>query len=531
MPLSPCGAAGELSHTPMMQAGTRVSRPLPLGLAATLAATLAGSVAAQNLSLDKVGGALGGVVSFPIHGQPGEAYALLLDIVEIPTPLPALGLTLDITDQFAWLTYGAPGWFGVTNASGDATPAIVIPNDPFFSSLPFSLQAVAGNGTYRKSNLIRLTAQAPGTFAPGLYQPSVPVVGGATATAPNNELLFVGGSGPVAQRYKSRTEDWELAGASLGVGLLSQSTALADGRVLFTGGLDLTTGQPTTTASLYDPVTQTTTALTMAAPRAGHGASLMPNGRVLITGGSSAVDLQNPLSFFTGLLASTEIFDPTTNTFAPGPNMLQARAFHTSTLLTTGRVLIAGGLAVLPIVNVPNVSATAYLFNPSTNSFGLPSLMNGARFLHTAVPLSNGRVLLVGGLTLDLSVFLTTLNVLDIIIGTRTDCQLFAPSLLGFGTFTTVNGMQVGRAGATGAPLPNGGALLAGGFQVTIDPTTQTFQFNATATADLFAQNPNLIAPTGSMAAPRLFPTSVNLPDGTIMVLGGGPTNNEIYQR
>ena len=107
----------------MMQAGTRVSRPLPLGLAATLAATLAGGVAAQNLSLDKVGGALGGIVSFPIHGQPGEAYALLLDIVEIPTPLPALGLTLDITDQFAWLTYGAPGWFGVTSASGDATPA------------------------------------------------------------------------------------------------------------------------------------------------------------------------------------------------------------------------------------------------------------------------------------------------------------------------------------------------------------------------------------------------------------------------
>jgi len=186
---------------------------------------------------------------------------------------------------------------------------------------------------------------------------------------------------------------------------------------------------------------------------------------------------------------------------------------------------------VLPIVNLPNVSATAYLFNPTTNSFGLPSLMSGARFLHTAVPLSNGRVLLVGGLTLDLTVFLQTLNVLDIIIGTRTDCQLFAPSAFGFGTFTTVNGMQVGRAGATAAPLPNGAALIAGGFQLAIDPTTQTFVFNATATADVFSQGPNAIAPTGSMAAPRLFPTSVNLPDGTIMVVGGGPSNCEIYQR
>jgi hypothetical protein len=410
-------------------------------------------------------------------------------------------------------------------------PAVVIPNDPFFASLVFSLQAVAGNGTYRVSNLVRLTAQAPDTFVDALNQPAVPVIGGGTVAAPNNELLFIGGSGPVAQRYKSRTEQWELAGASFGVGLLSQTTGLADGRVLFTGGIDLTTGQPTANAGIYDPVTQTTTTLMMASPRAGHGASLMANGRVLITGGSANVDLTNPLSLFTGLQVSTEIFDPVTNTFGPGPNMLEARAFHTSTTLTTGRVLIAGGIALLPIISLPNVSSTAYLFNPATNSFGLPSLMNGARFLHTATPLSNGRVLLVGGLTLDLATFLTTLDPLDIIVGTRTDCQLFAPTPLGFGTFTTVNGMQVGRAGAAVAPLPNGGALIAGGFQMSIDFATSTFVLNATATADRFAQSPNTIAPIGSMAAPRLFPTTVNLPDGTVMVVGGGPANAEIYQR
>lgn len=511
----------------MMQAGSRTSQLLPLGLVAAFAAM----APAQNLSLDRVGGALGGLTSFPLKGQPNEPYALLLDVFEQPTFIPSLGITLDISDQFVWFTFGAPGWYGLTNGTGDTVPQIVIPNDPWFASLVFSLQAVAGSGVYRKSNLVRLTAQAPGTFVDALNQPPVPVAGGGVAQAPNNELLFIGGSGAVAQRYKSRTEEWELAGATLGVGLLSQTTPLADGRVLFTGGLDLTTGQPTAAASVYDPVTQTTTALTMAAPRAGHGASLMPNGRVLVTGGSASVDLTNPLSLFTGLQVSSEIFDPVTNAFTPGPNMLEARAFHTSTTLTTGRVLIAGGIALLPIVNIPNVSSTAYLFNPTTNSFGLPSVMNGARFLHSAVPLSNGRVLIVGGLTLDLTTFLQTLNILDLIVGTRTDCQLFAPSQLGFGTFTTVNGMQVGRAGAAVAPLPNGGALIAGGFQMVIDPTTSTFALNATATADLFAQSPNAIAPTGSMAAPRLFPTTVNLPDGTVMVVGGGPTNAEIFQK
>jgi hypothetical protein len=444
--------------------------------------------------------------------------------------MPALGITLDITDQFAWFTFVAPGWVGVTNGSGNATPQIVIPNDPLFAGFTWSLQAIAGSGPYRVSNLVRLTVQAANTWVPALNDPSVPVLGGGTAVAPNNELLFIGGSGPIAQRYKSRTEEWELAGASFGVGLLSQTTGLADGRVLFTGGLDLTTGQPSSAAAVYDPVTQTTTTLAMASPRAGHGASLMANGKVLITGGSTAFDLTNPLSLFTGLLASTEIFDPTTNAFTAGPNMLEPRAFHTSTTLTTGRVLVAGGMAVLPIVNIPNVSATAYLFNPSTNSFGLPALMNGGRLMHAATPLSNGRVLLVGGLTLDLTTFLTTLDPLDIIIGTRTDCQVFAPSLFGFGTFTTVNGMQVGRAGAAVAPLANGGAVIAGGFQLAIDIATSTFVLNLTATSDRFSQSPYLITPVGSMAAPRFFPTMVNLPDGSVMVVGGGPNQVEIFQ-
>jgi hypothetical protein len=302
----------------------------------------------------------------------------------------------------------------------------------------WSLQAVAGTSTFRKSNLVRLTPQLPGTFKPTLNAPAAPILtAGGWTSAPNNELLFLGGSGPVAQRYKVRTEEWELAGASLGVGILAQATGLQDGRVLFTGGLDLTTGQPTAGASIYDPVTQVTTSLTMATPRAGHGASLLPNGRVLITGGSTSFDLSNPLSLFTGLLGSSEFFNPATNTFTPGPNMLEPRAFHTSTTLTTGRVLVAGGIATIPIVNIPNVSNTAYLFNPSTNSFGLPSLFSGGRFLHSATQLSNGRVLLVGGLTLDFTAFLTSGQITDLVIGTRTDCQMFQTGLAGFGTFTT----------------------------------------------------------------------------------------------
>ena len=502
-------------------------RSLPVAL---LLAAAAAPAAAQNLALDRVGGALGAVTSFPLLGLPNEPYYLLLDVVEQPTTLPALGITLAITDQFAWFTFAAPTFVGLTDGSGAALPQVAIPNDPWFASLTFSFQAIAGTGPYRVSNLVRLTAQARDTFVPSLEQPPVPIVGGGTATGPNGEVLFLGGAGPVAQRYRSRTEQWELAGTTFGVGLLSQTTGLADGRVLFTGGLDLATGQPTAAAAVYDPVTQTTTTLAMASPRAGHGASLMGNGKVLVSGGSTAFNLTNLLSLFQGLLATTEVFDPATNTFSPGPTMLEARALHTSTTLTNGQVLVAGGITLLPIVNIPTVSSTAYRFNPATNSFGLPSVFGGARFLHSAAPLSNGRVLLVGGLTLDLTQFLQTLDPLDLVIGTRSDCQLFAPGLLGFGTFTTVPGMQVGRAGAAVAPLANGGALIAGGFELTIDPSTQTFVLDASAAADRFAQGPNTLVPVGAMAAPRLFPVAHTLPDGTVLVVGGGPATAEVFQ-
>ena len=489
---------------------------------------LALPAAAQTLSLDKTGGALGGLTTFPIAGPANGGYVLVLATSERATPVPGLGITLDVPLDLISLSLALPGFVGTLPASGRIAPTLLLPDLAALEGIVLSAQAVCGE-PWIVSNLVRVTPQASGTFKPALTQPSAPILGGGHAVAPNGRLLFVGGSGPVAQAYASRTEDWSLAGVSFGVGLLSQTTGLADGRVLFTGGIGLD-GQPTSAAAVYDPATQQTTTLAMAIARAGHGASLLGNGKVLITGGFETVSLTDPLALFAGIRASTEIFDPTTNTFAPGPNMLEARALHASSSLTNGQALITGGLTLIPIINVPTVSATAYRFNPSSNSFGLPAFMSGARFLHSAVGLSDGKVLLAGGMTLDLTTFLQTLNILDIVIGTRTDCQLYTPSFLGFGTFTTVQGMQEGRAGAAIAALPGGGALIAGGFRLTIDFPTQTFVATATASADVFRQGPNSLSATGAMATARLFPTTANLPDGTIMVLGGGGAA-EIYQR
>lgn len=487
------------------------------------------AAASAQLTLDKIGGGIPGTASFPIQGPASAPYFLLMSLTEQQTPIPGWGITLDVGLELAGLCGSIPGFAGTLPASGKVAPSLTIPNLPELEGQIFSLQLI-GDIPPKVSNLVRLTPQRVGTFLPALNSPSVPVLGGGFANVANNEIVFCGGSGPVAQRYESRTEKWSLAGVTFGVGLFSQTTGLNDGRVLLTGGIDTTTGQPTNAAAVYDPITQQTTTLTMSIARAGHGASLMGNGKVLVSGGFQVLSLTDPLALFAGIRASTEIFDPVTNTFTPGPNMLEARALHASTSLTNGQVLVTGGLTLIPIVNIPTVSATAYRFNPATNSFGLPAVMGGARFLHSAVGLSDGKVLIAGGITLDLTVFLQTLNIADIIVGTRSDCQLYTPSIAGFGTFANVAGMQEGRAGAAIAALPGGKALIAGGFRLVIDIPTSTFQATATATADLFSQGPNAIVPTGSMAAPRLLPITANLADGTVMVLGGGPTNAEIYQ-
>ena len=504
-----------------------VSRPVTCVLATLLALP----VTAQTLSLDKEGGAIGGPTRFTIQGEPLEPYALLLDLAEQPTTLPALGVTLEISDRFAWLTFAVPGWFGTTDGQGRATPGLAMPNDPGLVDCVFSLQCIAGTGPFRSSNLARVTPQVRGTFLPTLEAPAIPIAGGTVIARDDDEYLFVGGSGPLAQRYQNRTEQWQPAGVTFGVGLLSQSTPLADGRVLFTGGLDATTGQPTDAAAIYDPASGTTTTLTMQSPRAGHGASQLGNGLVLITGGVSAFDLADPLALFNGILGSTELFDPATETFAPGPQMLEPRALHTSTTLTSGQALIAGGITLLPVINLPTVSATAYRFNPASQSFGLPSFFSGARFLHSAAALDDGRVLLAGGLSLDLAAFLASGDATDLVVGTRDDCVRYSEGFFGLGSFETVPGLQVGRAAPAMAPLPGGGALIAGGFQLGIDLAGQGLTADATASADVFTTGPNAITPTGAMAAPRLFPLAVDIGGGSILIVGGGPATAEIYQR
>jgi hypothetical protein len=487
---------------------------------------LASLAAAQSPTLSKIGGAAPGTTTLPLAGNAGDPYAVVVGFAEAPTTLPS-GAVLEVPLTWISLTFALPGFFGVLDGTGAAAPTFALGSDPSLVGLQLSFQAVSGAAFDAASNLTRVTVQAPGTFADSREAPLFPVVGGVATLAADGKLHVIDGAGLVEQVWDPEREEFDVGAALVPAGLLSTATVLADGRILFTGGLSATTGQPQASATLFDPVTGQSTALAMSVARAGHAASLLGDGRVLITGGFATLDLADVLGTLTSLHASTEFFDPGTGTFSPGPGMLEARALHTSTSTDDGGCLVAGGLTVIPIVGVPLISNTAYSYNPALGIFGLPQLFSGARILAGATKLADGRVLICGGLSLDLTRFLLTLDPLTITASTLDDCQAWSGGL--FGGFSTVSGMSDARAWPGVLALDDGTALVAGGFEATLDIAAAAFSFGLLGSADRYDPSSGLAA-TGDLSGARLQPLLAPLPDGTVMVLGGGPLEAEVYQ-
>lgn len=494
---------------------------------------LAAPALAQGPQLDRSGGAVPGTATWTVGGDTGQVYGIVLALDETPTEILP-GVEFAISGALLDLTFSIPGLVGLIGASGSATASVPLLS-PSLAGLVISAQAVTGPSFSAPSNLVRTTPALSGSFTATVEAPVLPVQGGAIARLDGGDLLLAGGSGPAAQLYRDELERFELSGVTFGVGLLSQATALADGKVLFTGGLGLD-GQPTAAAAVFDPVSGSTTELSMGSPRAGHQATLLSDGRVFVTGGFADVQidltaiLSDPLALlgvFNGLSGSTEFFDPATLSFSAGPSMLEPRALHTATALNNGSILVAGGLTLIPLINIPTVSNTAYTYNTLFGTFGLPLFFDGPRLAHSAIKLGDGSVALVGGLTLDLEPFISSGgDPTQLAIGARDDVLRYTSGIFG-GGFSTVGTLSEPRALPGMALLDDGRALIAGGFRLTLSGSA--FDIGAADSADLYAVGSGVSA-TGSMAGARIQPLLETLDDGTVLVVGGGPLDAEIYQ-
>jgi N-acetylneuraminic acid mutarotase len=319
------------------------------------------------------------------------------------------------------------------------------------------------------------------------------------------------------------------------------ATLLPNGQVLLTGG-QTNSGVVLNTAELFDPLINTFTALsaTMTVARAGHTATLLPDGTVLLSGGYTA---------HSGTaLSSAEIYDPVSNTFtALKARMQRTRVFHAAVLLPSGQVLLTGGSQYVSGAALDS----AELYDPVGQTFTLmTATMTKARWGLAAALLPNGQVLLTGGTTPN--GYITPLaEVYDPVAQTftalsatmRTDRRHHAATLLPSGELLLTGGqsneedflnsaevynyvtqtfralpatMTLDRQGHSATLLPSGLVLVAGGED----------QFNNDVnTAEVY----DALAPiskrfaslSATMTTPRVFHTATLLPNGQVLVTGG----------
>lgn len=273
---------------------------------------------------------------------------------------------------------------------------------------------------------------------------------------------------------------------SMLAGRRDHATALLpDGRILVTGGSD---GSGTLNrAEVFDPGSGRWSAVgDLTTPRSQHSAVVLPDGRVLITGGLNGGTT----------LASAELFDPATGTFTPTASLAESRANHSVTLLGDGRVLVAGGNEIL----IQRDSAE--IFDPATQTWSGTGSLGTARSSHTATLLQDGTVMVAGGNATSATPFSATLA----------NVEIFDPET---GTWSASGSLSVSRSSHGATRLVDGRVAVIGGG------TRNSILFTPVSSIEIYDPNSGNWSTAGNLNTARFGATGTLLPDGRILVVGG----------
>jgi hypothetical protein len=269
------------------------------------------------------------------------------------------------------------------------------------------------------------------------------------------------------------------------------ATLLQDGRVLITGGFD--GSSRIRTCEIYNPQTQQWRATeSMMHSRTNHAATVLPDGRVFVTGGTGIND--RSLYWFT-------VFEPVAETWSTvltGGTTATAtevtRSSHTATLLGDGRVLIAGGYSTTQ----GDYERSYEFYDPATHLSRYPDKaepwMNRKRYCHSATVLQDGRVFVAGGYN-DEEAYLPY-------------CEIYDP---GTDTWTDADPMSMSRMYHTAFLLEDGRVFVAGGKNTT---TTHTIM------CEIYDPATDTWSSTGSMRENRSRHRAVMLGDGRVLAAG-----------
>ena len=316
-------------------------------------------------------------------------------------------------------------------------PTTYAPASPTVTLLGNGNILVAGGllpGATTGTNLAELYNPKTNTWKPTSKTMNVKRVGHtATLLGDGFTVLVVGGDAPgapgTAELYDSNRDTWTPLAKSTSTNQFSPAyshiyhtaTLLPTGQVLIVGGfnsVDATSANCGTTScasvELYEPSTNTwdsaiaaTPTLTVSATmvtgaRFHHTATLLPNGTVLIAGGTNGSGAISDAEIFTftpaaGTTPADGVWTSAgagTATATTCPSLCTASYSHTATLLSDGTVLIVGGSGA------GGALSRVELFNPAiaTLSFSTQSYtLSTARYNHIATSLADGTVLIAGG--------------------------------------------------------------------------------------------------------------------------------------
>ncbi len=261
-------------------------------------------------------------------------------------------------------------------------------------------------------------------------------------------------------------------------GAAHTATLLRDGRVLVTGG----GGGNLKSAETYEPSTGTwTLAGSMTLTRYGHAAILLDDGTVLVVGGAGPT--------FETWRASAEVYNPSTDSWARTGMTKGPRAWLAATRLSDGRVLLAGGLGRESRESFGPLD-WAEIYDAATGTWSTTGSIGDERSEHTLTLLDDGRVLVAGG-------------VRDV------PAELYDPS---DGTWTQTGSLREERQRHRATLLGDGTVLVTGGM---------TGDFEAHQSAEIYDPLRGTWSITGSMSEARAAHIATRLPDGRVLVAGG----------
>lgn len=463
-------------------------------LSAAAALCLAAPLSAQGNAeseLVMIGDVYGGALTAEVDGTPAGTMTYLIPSLNMGGSNYLVGISGDADD---YLTVGidlaSSGTYFNTLAdgTGHTTFPLALPNDPNLLDVPVYFQAFAATGaaTFDKfSNYATVSVNSADRWQ---AQPSAPVASANLGFVVSEldaqggaKTIFTCGGGPYlltdeltpyptsdrAWSYDVNREEFTLHSGTMAQSRAFHNTVrLQDGRIMVIGGVKgpFGTGPYYTkvlaSAEIFDPATDTwTSATAMSQFRAGSTANLLPDGRVLVAGGTRGNgnrELYSVDDIMTTSLRTTEIYDPATDTWSAGPNMSMPKAGGVSVNLDNGEIMIAGGITYTTVfgIKIPDFADDVQFYNPTTNSFRNKS-MNEKRALFGMVKMANGKVLMSGGAGGDI-----------FSIGPIVKQEVYNPNN---DNFVGADPLTRAVAFSTSIALPDGTAMIVGGARGDLD--------------------------------------------------------------